>query len=318
MKGMLLAGINRMGTVAALLAGTASSVAYAQDKAAASDSSIGAAASIPDIIVTASRFSETIQRSSNIISVINPDKLVGITDVRQLQTVDPGVQLGVSGGITNVFVRGVGSFNVQNNQSASVSFNVDGVSLYTSTMITPSMYDIERIEVLKGPQGTLYGRNASGGVVNVITNGAKLGAVEGYVEGEFGNYDQRRLTGALNLPLGETLAVRLAAQHTEHDGYLSDGSDDQDQTTVGSASAGSRRALSRSRSAPMSRGSVQLDQARHPIPTRPTTSSSGCATHGLRGRPSACLRCLLMPPRFTTATNGACTPNWKPISASRR
>lgn len=218
-----------------LLMTATSSAALAQNSPAntsgAGVESPGSEIGIDDIVVTASRFSESAQRSSTAISVISADKLDGVTDLRQLQTIDPGVQLGSVGGVNQTFVRGVGSFNLQNTQESSVSYNADGVFLIASTMITPLMYDLERIEILKGPQGTLYGRNASGGVVNLITAQARLDRTEGYVEGELGNYDLMRLVGAVNIPLGSTLAIRLAAQHVEHDGYLSDGTEDQDTTS---------------------------------------------------------------------------------------
>src|SRR5690606_27830849 len=79
-------------------------------------------------------------------------------------------------------------------------------------------FDIERVEVLRGPQGTLYGRNATGGVVNLIS--AQPGwRFEGRLKAEVGNYDARRLSAMLNVPFGETFAIRLAAAGTERNGY---------------------------------------------------------------------------------------------------
>lgn len=203
-----------------------STASYAQDAAAATSDQVG----VGDIIVTAQRFNETAQKTPLILSVIGGDELKGVSEVRQLQSLDPGIQLGGSGSVTQTFIRGVGSVSVLNGQESSIAYNVDGVFLFTPSMITPLMYDLERIEVLKGPQGTLYGRNASGGAINLLTVGAKLGRTEGYVEGEYGNFDRLRAAGAVNVPLGDTLAVRLSGQHVEHDGYLSDGTDDQDLT----------------------------------------------------------------------------------------
>lgn len=188
-------------------------------------------AGLGDIVVTAQRFTETVQRTALVLSVINTEQLKGVSDIRGLSSIDPGVQLGGSGGLTQTFIRGVGSAVAIAGQESAIAYNVDSVFLYTPSMVTPLMYDIDRVEVLKGPQGTLYGRNASGGAINVITAGARLGKVEGYVEGEIGNYDRRRATGAINLPIGDTLAVRFAGQHIEHDGYLSDGTEDQDMTS---------------------------------------------------------------------------------------
>lgn len=229
----------------ALLLVACSPIAITQNALAQDDGSIKADAAtaalqeagaeseqgIADIVVTAQRFTDSVQNTPLIISVINAEKLAGVADVRAIQTLDPAVQIGVGGGHVQTFIRGVGSAVVVAGQESAVAYTADGVFLYTPSMISPLMYDLERIEVLKGPQGTLYGRGATGGAINIITAGAKLGATEGYVEGELGNFDRMRATGAINLPLGETLAVRFAGQHVQHDGYLSDGTDDQKMTS---------------------------------------------------------------------------------------
>ena len=86
-----------------------------------------------------------------------------------------------------------------------------------------------RVEVLKGPQGTLYGRNASGGAINIITNRPSFDAVSGYGDVEVGNYSLREFQGALNLPVSSDLAVRLAGQAVDRDGYVSPTGGDDDK-----------------------------------------------------------------------------------------
>lgn len=207
-------------------------VALASQPAAAQNSASGKQVmTIEEVVVTAQRFSESVQRTALAIEVISGDELQGVSDVRQLQTISPGVSLSAAGNVVQTYVRGVGSQNATNQQEAAVAYNLDGVYLATTTMISPQLFDLQRVEVLKGPQGTLYGRNASGGAVNLISNGASLEGVEGFAEGEVGSYDLRRLTAAVNVPLSDTFAVRLAGQHLEHEGYLSDGADDQDVTS---------------------------------------------------------------------------------------
>src|SRR5690606_16207468 len=77
-----------------------------------------------------------------------------------------------------------------------------------------------RVEVLKGPQGTLYGRNTTGGAVNVITRGADYSGVHGFAYGEYGNFNNWKLAGAINVPIVEDkLAVRVAAQHWDREGF---------------------------------------------------------------------------------------------------
>jgi len=94
------------------------------------------------------------------------------------------------------------------------------------------MYDLERIELLKGPQGTLYGRNATGGVVNYIPNKPILGENSGYIQGEIGNYDKVGVQGAANLAISDDLAIRIAGNKLERDGYSDDGTNDQDSYSV--------------------------------------------------------------------------------------
>jgi iron complex outermembrane receptor protein len=89
-------------------------------------------------------------------------------------------------------------------------------------------YDLERMEVVKGPQGTLYGRNATGGAINVISKQPELGKRSGDASLEFGNYGAVRIDAALNLPLGERAAIRIAGLSVKHNGYMNDGTDDQD------------------------------------------------------------------------------------------
>jgi len=205
--------------------------ALPQGEQAASPSNMRDSATIDEVIVTAERFSESAQKTPLVITTLDGKQLQGVSDLRQLQTVTPGVLLGNAGEVTQTFIRGVGSLNATTSQESSVAYNADGVFLFTSTMISPLLYDLERVEILKGPQGTLYGRNASGGTVNLITRGASLGGLGGYVEGEYGNHDLIRGSAAVNVPITDTLAVRVAVQHVQHHGYLSDGTEDQDQNS---------------------------------------------------------------------------------------
>lgn len=213
----------------ALMLGTAAlwmaPAAWAQDGVSSDQQGIG------DIIVTAQRYEESAQRAAVILDTVTPEELQGISDVRQLQNAVPGVQFANAGNVVQTYIRGIGSFNAKSVQESAVAYSLDGVYLFTTTQISPAMYDLARVEVLKGPQGTLYGRNASGGAVNLITQGARLGVVEGFASGEVGNYDLVRVIGAVNVPLADTFAVRIAGQHVEHDGYLSDGTSDDDTTS---------------------------------------------------------------------------------------
>jgi iron complex outermembrane receptor protein len=83
-----------------------------------------------------------------------------------------------------------------------------------------AFFDIDRVEVLRGPQGTLYGRSSTGGAINVITRKPVLDRFEGYARVEAGNYDTRRAEAAINIPLTPILAVRIAGNMNDRDGYL--------------------------------------------------------------------------------------------------
>jgi iron complex outermembrane receptor protein len=98
-------------------------------------------------------------------------------------------------------------------------------------MASANFYDIQRVEVLKGPQGTLYGRNATGGAINIITN--KPGKeFAGGVNLELGDYDLFKANGFVNVPVSDSFALRLAAQRTQRNGYLDDGYNDEESNSV--------------------------------------------------------------------------------------
>lgn len=197
--------------------------------AAASDNG----AEIADIIVTAQRREESLQKSSVVISVISSDNLAraGVTQPQALSSILPGVQIGNVGPTTQVYIRGVGDFGSTAISNPAVAFNVDGVYVGRSQSLTSEFYDIQRVEVLKGPQGTLYGRNASGGAINLITALPRLGVVSGRISGEIGNFGSQTFEAALNIPVSDTLALRASGQIVSKGGYTSEGfSDDEHQS----------------------------------------------------------------------------------------
>jgi iron complex outermembrane recepter protein len=197
-----------------------------QNDTPSTDSNVG----IAEIIVTAQRRTESVQKSSLSIQVVGSEELQqsGVASVRDLAAVAPGVQITQAGAYTQTYIRGVGDYTANNFAQTAISYTIDGVNIDRASAISPNFYDLARVEVLKGPQGTLYGRNATGGAVNLVTN-QPTQELEGYVTGEYGNFDALKVAGALNVPLAETLAVRFAGQIIERDGYLSDGTDDNRQ-----------------------------------------------------------------------------------------
>lgn len=189
---------------------------------------------IQDIIVTAERREQSVQRAPITITVIggSESEKVGLSKVEDLTRMVTGMQIGAGGGNAQIYVRGVGDFSYSSLSNPGVAFNVDGVYVGRTDGMNGNFFDVERVEVLKGPQGTLYGRNSNGGSINLITRDPVLNRTNGYLMGELGNYDLKSLAGAINLPLGENVAARLAFKVIDRDGYLSDGSLDDVKQSV--------------------------------------------------------------------------------------
>ena len=186
---------------------------------------------IQEIVVTANRRAETVQKSSLAVSAFNTATLraVGLAQAGDLNKLVQGLQIGATGSTTQVYIRGVGDFSGNPLSNPGVAFNVDGVYVGRPEAIGVNFYDIARMEVVKGPQGTLYGRNASGGAINLLTNSPTFDGVSGVFNTEVGNYSEFHLDGAVNIPVSDTVAIRAAVNRIKRDGYLSDGSSDDDQ-----------------------------------------------------------------------------------------
>ncbi|WP_183029946.1 TonB-dependent receptor [Altericroceibacterium spongiae] len=183
---------------------------------------------IDTIVVTANRRSESVQDSSLSIAVIGGDDLAdaGVSEATDLGSVVPGLTVSLGGGVVQTYMRGVGDFATNANAESAIAYNIDGVYISRPNGIGPIFFDLERVEVLKGPQGTLYGRNATGGAINLITRKPEAG-FSGEVSAEIGNYNARKISAAAGGGT-ETFAVRGAIQYNKHDGYLSDGYNDAD------------------------------------------------------------------------------------------
>ncbi|MGE4429553.1 MAG: TonB-dependent receptor [Sphingobium sp.] len=185
---------------------------------------------LADIIVTAQRREENLQKAAIPVSAVTGNTLTeqSVTQATDLTRLVPALQVAPAAALTQIYLRGIGTFGSNAFAEQGVAFNLDGVYLSRPAAPAALFYDLERMEVLKGPQGTLYGRNATGGAVNLITAKPKLGVVSGFATAEYGNYDTLKGTAALNLPLSDIAAVRISGQYAKRDGYYSDGYDDED------------------------------------------------------------------------------------------
>jgi iron complex outermembrane receptor protein len=201
---------------ASVIALMASGTSYAQEQP---EEAVG----IEEIIVTAQKRDENLQKTAVAVTMLSGESLVsgGVTDLRAVQNVTPGARFQQQGATTQVFLRGVGSNLDFGNVEPVVAFNMNGI--YTPREGTSQpLYDLERIEILPGPQGTLYGRNALGGTVNVhFKRPTQELETIGMIEA--GNYNMVHGTLVQNLPLSDTLAVRAAVDYHYRDGYMTSG-----------------------------------------------------------------------------------------------
>ena len=175
-----------------------------------------------EIVVTSQRTEQSLQDVPIAVSAFGGDDL----QARQLESFNdiqfniPNFQYSRTQFTGSaVGIRGVGNFLVAASSENAVSVHMNDFFLNSPRLFETEFFDIERIEILRGPQGTLFGRNATGGVINVITAKANPDQVEGYVDAEYGNYDSVKVHGALNVPLMDRLAVRIAGTTIQRDGY---------------------------------------------------------------------------------------------------
>lgn len=119
----------------------------------------------------------------------------------------------------NFVIRGIGAKVLAATADPGVAISFNSTPLIRNRLFEQEYFDVERVEVLRGPQGTLYGRNATAGVVNMLPHLPEIGSFDGNFEAEGGNYEARRFRGHINIPLGDTLAVRIAGASTEREGF---------------------------------------------------------------------------------------------------
>lgn len=188
-------------------AGLSGTSAWAQADAAAT-----ADTGLQDIVVTAQRRSERLSQVPISVQAVSGDTLSksAVFDSRMLETVSPSISFtgGFNSSATQLIIRGVSSIAFEGGVQPSVALVVDGVPLTRSSEFQFDFADIERIEVLNGPQGTLFGKNATGGVVNVVTK-RPTRIFEGSVEASASTDEEYSLRGIVNMPLGDVVAARV-------------------------------------------------------------------------------------------------------------
>ena len=177
---------------------------------------------IAEIVVTAQRREQNLQRVPISVSAFGAAdiKNKGLTDLSRLEGLVPGFTFGRSGVDARPAIRGVRTESVDVNADTTIGFFIDGIYQSRSSQATLGFVDLERVEVQRGPQGTLYGRNTFGGNISIITAQPKLNKVLGGADFTYGDNNQVRATGFINVPLGNIAAIRLAAGYEKSDGYV--------------------------------------------------------------------------------------------------
>jgi iron complex outermembrane receptor protein len=178
---------------------------------------------LEEVIVTAQKRAESLQDVPVAVTAFSSDTIqeAGINNSSDLAVMTPSLNANsnTSPFTTRLTIRGIGTSQSDPALEPSVGFFMDGVFMGRSGLGTSDLTDIERIEVLQGPQGTLYGKNANAGAISVITKRPNLEEFEGYVEASAGDYSMGQLTATASGPMSDTLAYRLSGNIHQRDGY---------------------------------------------------------------------------------------------------
>lgn len=174
-----------------------------------------------EVVVTAQKRSERLQDVPIAVSVLSGEELQqsGVNVVQRLPEVTPGLVINDLVGYQQIYIRGIGSEFAQPGVNQSVATHVDGVVIQNGIGVDQSFSDIERVEVLKGPQGSLYGRNATGGAINIITRRPTDELTLETAVGA-GNFDQRSASVYLAGPLSDSFKVSFSGLYSRRDSYL--------------------------------------------------------------------------------------------------
>ncbi len=207
------------------------SPALAQDQAAEPEQT-----GVGDIVVTAQRRAQNLQDVPVSVTAFDAELIreAGFTNSLSIGDQVPNLEIKTFGGVPNIFIRGVGNNDFNSSSVGPISVYRDDVVVASTGSQIFSLFDLERIEVLRGPQGTLFGKNTTGGAIQFFSRlpGNEL---EGYVRLGYGRFDLFEAEGAVSLPLSDTLAVRVAGLVRRRDGERVNLFDDSDAINVDEA-----------------------------------------------------------------------------------
>jgi len=192
---------------------------------------------LSEVVVTALRRDTVLQSTPAAVTALSGEDMAarGISTLEDLSATVPNVSFGKNIGQAHIAIRGIGADSVVAGQDPRVAFYQDGVYIARPDAQVTGMFDVGSVQVLKGPQGTLYGRNATGGAI-VVTSAAPTDAFEGYSRLGYGNYNTVKVETAASIPLAPTVSTRFAVHYDRHDGYgknIVTGTDIDDRNEVG-------------------------------------------------------------------------------------
>jgi iron complex outermembrane receptor protein len=190
----------------------------------ASGSAASSESAVEEIVVTANKRTESIQDVPVSVVALPPAALdqAGIASTSELPQLVPGLTFNPSGEakLNSFNIRGVGTYALTATLESSVGVAVDGIPLARVGGSITDMVDVERVEVLKGPQGMLFGKNATAGLISIVNRKPELGARSGAFNLEYGSYNEINVDGVVNLPIGDKAAVRVTGWRYGHDGFI--------------------------------------------------------------------------------------------------
>jgi len=180
-------------------------------------------AELGEIVVTANKRSESLQKVAISVSAFSGDQInrLGIRDTTQITQQIPALHMNAwSPNLTIFSLRGISQNNFTDNLEAPVAVYQDNAYVASINALSGQLFDVKRIEVLRGPQGTLFGRNATGGLIHYLSDDASNDALNGYVQGDYGRFADRAIEGAAGGALAPGLRVRVAGRYEKADGYI--------------------------------------------------------------------------------------------------
>jgi iron complex outermembrane recepter protein len=218
---------SKLGGLLLLSSTILSSGAYAQSEAAVSEKADNSALQNEDIVVTATRRASQIQTTPVAVSAVGAAQIESLVsnNVGDLQVTVPGFSASIinSFNAASFAMRGVGQVDILVYLDPPVGVNYDDFVVPSVQTQLIDTFDVERVEVLRGPQGTLFGKNTTAGIVNIVSKRPKLGEFSAEGRLRYSSFNTREAAAALNIPVFDTLALRFSGQYTKSDGYYRNG-----------------------------------------------------------------------------------------------